>query len=93
MTKRWTLYIIECKDSSLYTGITNDIRRRFRCHCAGKAARYTRGRGPLKLVYKEKCQDKSSALKREYAVKQMSRHGKSALISGKSLQKKSKEKL
>jgi putative endonuclease len=81
MNKRWTLYILECKDGSLYTGITNDVTRRIHSHRTGKAARYTRGRGPIRLVYKERCRDKSSALKREYAVKRLKRREKLVMIS------------
>jgi len=69
--KNWTVYILECKDKTLYTGITDDFERRFAAHNAGKGAKYTRGRGPLKLRYLEVCSDHSAALKREYAIKQM----------------------
>jgi putative endonuclease len=69
----WTLYILKCKDDSLYTGITNNLKRRFEQHESGKGAKYTKGRGPLKLVYQEKCEDKSSALKREIKIKGLSR--------------------
>ena len=71
--KKWVLYILECKDGTLYTGITDNFQRRFEAHKAGKGAKYTRGRGPLVLRYIEECDDHSSALKREIAVKQLTR--------------------
>ena len=73
-------YIIKCADDSLYTGWTNDIRKRFEAHCSGKGAKYTRGRLPVKLVYFEKFHDKKLAMKREYAIKQLSREEKLKLI-------------
>lgn len=78
----WQLYILRCGDGTLYTGITDDIPRRLAAHRAGKGAKYTRGRGPLELVYREECPDKSAALKRELAVKGLSRAEKLALIKG-----------
>jgi putative endonuclease len=78
--KNWFVYLLECNDHTLYTGITNDLARRFGCHQAGKAARYTRGRLPVRLVYHERCIDQSSALKREHAIKQMDRREKLSLI-------------
>ncbi|MBV1900168.1 MAG: GIY-YIG nuclease family protein [Kordiimonadaceae bacterium] len=69
----WTLYIIRCGDDSLYTGITNDLDRRLENHRIGKGAKYTRGRGPLELIYSETHPDRSSASKREIAVKKLSK--------------------
>ena len=63
------LYILRCGDNSLYTGITTDVARRLAAHQSGKGAKYTRGRGPLTLVYQEELPDKPSALRRELAVK------------------------
>jgi len=74
------LYILRCGDGTLYTGITDDIERRLTAHRSGKGAKYTRGRGPLKLVYREECADRSAALRREWAVKQLTRAEKLALI-------------
>lgn len=71
--KSWVLYILECKDGTLYTGITDDLERRLAAHNSGKGAKYTRGRGPLKLRYLEDCPDRSAALKREFAVKQLTK--------------------
>ena len=60
----WYVYILRCGDGTLYTGITDDIPRRLAAHRAGKGAKYTRGRGPLELVYQERVPDKSAALRR-----------------------------
>jgi putative endonuclease len=65
----WFLYILECSDGSLYTGITTDLSRRTQRHNEGKGARYTRTRRPVKLVYYETCENRSAALIREAAVK------------------------
>ena len=75
------VYIIKCKDDSLYTGWTNNLEKRFKDHCNGKGAKYTRGRGPLELVYYEEYEDKKEAMKREYQLKQLSREKKIKLIS------------
>jgi putative endonuclease len=75
------VYIIECKDGSLYTGITTDVLRRFREHQKGVGAHYTRAKGVKKIVYKESCSDRSSASKREAQIKRLSREGKLLLIS------------
>ncbi len=77
----WFLYILRCRDGSLYTGITTDVEKRFEAHRSGKGAKYTRGRGPLELVYREECGTHSEALKREIAVKRLSREEKKALCS------------
>lgn len=74
------LYILRCGDNSLYTGITTDVARRLAAHQSGKGAKYTRGRGPLTLVYQEELPDKPSALRRELAVKALTREEKLALI-------------
>ena len=76
----WYLYILRCKDDSLYTGITTDVEKRLEAHRTGKGAKYTRGRGPLELVYREECSDHSGALRREMEVKAMSREEKLKLI-------------
>jgi len=75
----WYIYILRCGDDTLYTGITDDVEKRLAAHRAGKGAKYTRGRGPLELVYTEAAPDKSAALKREIAIKRMSRKGKLAM--------------
>lgn len=76
----WYLYILRCGDGTLYTGITTDVHRRLEAHRQGRGAKYTRGRGPLELIYQEKCGTHSEALKRELAVKQLSRAEKETLI-------------
>lgn len=81
MEKVWTVYILECADGTLYTGITDDLPRRLKAHEDGKGAKYTRGRGPLKLRYRENVPDKSTALKRECAIKRLRRGEKMALLS------------
>lgn len=76
----WQLYILRCGDGSLYTGITRDLNRRLAEHRQGRGAKYTRGRGPLELVYRQPCPDHSAALSREAAVKKLDRRQKLALI-------------
>lgn len=80
MENAWYLYILRCKDDTLYTGITTDVEKRLEAHRSGKGAKYTRGRSPLTLVYRETCGTHSEALKRELAVKAMSREEKQKLI-------------
>lgn len=79
----WYLYILRCGDGTLYTGITTDVERRLEAHRQGRGAKYTRGRGPLELAYQEECGTHSEALKREYAVKQLTREEKENLICNK----------
>ena len=80
MDKKWYLYILRCGDGSLYTGITTDVAARLLQHRSGKGAKYTRGRGPLEVVYTEECDDHSAALKREWAVKALPREEKEKMI-------------
>ncbi len=82
MESTWYLYILRCKDDTLYTGITTDVQKRLEVHQSGKGAKYTRGRGPLELVYSESCGSHSQALKRELQVKALSREEKKSLIAG-----------
>ena len=79
----WFVYILHCGDNSLYTGITDDVERRLAAHRSGKGAKYTRGRGPLELLYTEEHPDRASASRREYAIKHLSREGKLKLINSK----------
>ncbi|MGC1453681.1 MAG: GIY-YIG nuclease family protein [Nitrospirota bacterium] len=76
----WSLYTLKCRDGTLYTGITTDLSRRVRQHNDGTASRYTRSRLPVKLIFSEPCRGRSQALKREYAMKQLSRKEKIAYI-------------
>lgn len=80
MEKNWYLYILRCGDGSLYTGITTDVSRRLAAHRRGKGAKYTRGRGPLELVYRQVCGTHSDALRRELEIKALSRGEKEQLI-------------
>ena len=79
-TEGWYVYIIECSDKSLYTGITSNIEHRIKDHNSGKGCRYTRSRLPVKLVYTEICRTKSQVLKREAQLKKWTRVKKNALI-------------
>lgn len=67
------VYILKCNDDSLYTGWTNDLKKRIKAHSNGKGAKYTKARLPVELVYFEEFDDKISAMKREYAIKQLKR--------------------
>ena len=80
MDSGWYLYILRCRDGSLYTGITTDVDKRLEMHRSGKGAKYTRGRGPLELVYRESCSCHSDALKRERQIKALNRKQKLELI-------------
>ena len=74
------VYMLRCKDGSLYTGWTNDLEHRLAMHNSGRGAKYTRGRGPLALVYSEELPDKEAALRRECAIKKLRREQKLALL-------------
>lgn len=77
---QWFVYILECKEGSLYTGITNNLEKRIEAHNNGLGAKYTKARKPVILRYFEKVANKSLALKREYAIKQLSREKKVAML-------------
>lgn len=78
---KWLVYIVRCKDKTLYTGITNDLKSRVREHNASHGgAKYTRSRRPVRLVYHEVCASRSEALTREYEIKQYTREQKLKLI-------------
>ena len=76
----WYVYMLRCSDRTLYTGITNDLSARIRAHNAGTGAKYTRGRGPVELVYTEELPTHGEALRREYTIKQLKKELKLALI-------------
>ena len=76
----WYVYIVRCRDGSLYTGIATDVERRITDHLSNKGAKYLRGRGPLKLVYKKQVGGKGRALEVEHKVKRLPRHKKETLI-------------
>ena len=73
-------YILKCNDNSLYTGWTNDITHRLKMHNEGKGAKYTRGRGPVELVYLEEFETKQEAMSREAKIKRLTRKEKLLLI-------------
>ena len=79
--QEWTVYILRCRDDSLYTGIALDVERRLDEHGRGVASKYTRSRRPVALVYAEPAMSRSGALKREAAVKRLSRDEKLRLIA------------
>lgn len=77
----WSLYMVKCQDTSLYTGITTDISRRLKEHNAKKGAFYTKNKVPVELVYQESMRNRSEALKREHAIKKLTRKQKLKLIN------------
>lgn len=82
----WSVYILKCADTSLYTGVTTDTKRRVQEHNQGKlGAKYTRARRPVELLYTEECDDRSGACKREAAIKKLSRQQKLLLIQSGSI--------
>lgn len=78
----WFVYLLRCGDGTLYCGIALDVQARLEAHAAGKGARYTRGRGPLAVVFSEVFPSKSEALRREREIKALPRRAKLALIAG-----------
>ncbi len=77
----WFVYVAECTDGSLYTGIARDVAARIAAHDAGRGAKYTRGRGPLRLLATRRCKSEGNALRLERAVKTLSREQKRALVA------------
>ena len=80
----WFVYLLRCRDGSLYTGATNDLPRRLASHRAGRASAYTGSRRPLRLVYVERHSSRSAALRREAAIKRLTRRAKLALVDARS---------
>ncbi len=76
----WLVYILKCGDNSLYTGITNNIEKRLLAHEEGRGAKYTKGRGPFKIVYKKKFESRSEATIREMEIKKLDSKEKNKLI-------------
>lgn len=72
-------YMLKCKDNTYYTGYTNDLEKRIKAHNEGKGAKYTKGRGPVELVYYEEYEDKSTAMRREWELKQLSKREKESM--------------
>lgn len=91
MKKQWTIYILQCRDGTLYTGITDDLGHRLKAHESGRGAKYTRGRGPFQVRYRETAPDKAAALKREWALKRLRKQEKMTLI--REFERKSAESL
>ena len=81
LKSHWLVYMLRCRDGSLYTGITNDLPKRLKAHAAGRASKYTRSRLPLRLAYSEPQRSKSAALKREATIKKLSRQAKLLLVT------------
>ena len=80
--KSWYVYMVRCADNTLYTGMAKDVAARVEQHNTGRGAKYTRSRKPVVLVYEEPCADRSSALKREHALKRLSAVEKEQLCDG-----------
>ena len=76
----WCVYMLLCDDNTIYTGITNDLKKRFDNHISGKGAKYLRGRKPLEIVYTENFKNRSMATKREIEIKKLNRREKEILI-------------
>jgi len=79
--QQWHVYIVRCRDGSLYTGIALDVERRITEHRANKGAKYLRGRGPIELVFQKKIGDKGAALKLEQEIKRLPKSQKEALVN------------
>jgi putative endonuclease len=77
----WWVYVVRCADGSLYTGVARDLAARIAAHNAGRGARYTRGRGPVTLVYQEAADDRASAQRREAAIKRLPAAAKAGLAA------------
>ena len=83
MEQKWYVYILQCADGTLYTGITNDLDRRLKAHNAGTASKYTRVRRPVAMVYREEVETKGDALRRELQIKALPRQKKLDLFKDK----------
>jgi len=81
VTRGWLVYMLRCRDGTLYTGATNDLARRLDRHAAGRGSRYTRSRLPVRLVFSEPARDRGAALRREAALKRLTRREKLALVA------------
>jgi putative endonuclease len=87
----WSLYVAECADGSYYTGIAKDIEKRIETHNSGKGSKYTAAHGPVKLIFQESQGDYSTALRREYQVKTLSKERKIRFIAGEKLRRPAKK--
>jgi putative endonuclease len=77
----WSVYLLRCADGTLYAGSTTDVEARVRAHNAGRGARYTSGRRPVEVVYREACGSRAAALRREHALKRLTRSAKETLVT------------
>jgi putative endonuclease len=93
LTNNWFCYLLHCADNTLYCGITNNLDKRIASHNAGKAAKYTRSRYPVVLVFAEPCDDRSAASRRELAIKKLPRSEKLRLIESDHSQQAGIEKI
>ena len=84
-------YMLQCKDGTYYIGYTNDLKKRVKAHNEGKGAKYTKGRGPVELIYYEEYEEKSQAMRREWEMKRLSRSQKEELRNNKKMQIKMDE--
>jgi putative endonuclease len=80
VSSTWSVYLVRCADGTYYAGSTTDVAARSTAHNAGRGARYTSGRRPVEVVYQEVCGSKSAALRREHALKRLTRAAKETLI-------------
>lgn len=87
----WSLYIAECADGTYYTGIAKDVEKRVETHNSGKGSKYTAAHGPVKLIFQEPQGDYSTALRREYQVKTLSKKRKIRLVAGEKLSRPAKK--
>ena len=76
----WVVYMVKCKDSSIYTGISNNLKKRLDTHKKGNGSKYVRARLPFKLIYTEECQSRSIAIKREIEIKKLDKKNKELLV-------------
>ncbi|OZM55861.1 endonuclease [Lottiidibacillus patelloidae] len=87
------VYILECRDGTLYTGYTNNVQKRLQVHSSGKGAKYTRGRLPVTLIYEKQFTNKSEALKEEYKIKKLTKQQKLKLVKTRDAKVVDSEKL
>ena len=76
----WTVYMVRCSDNSIYTGISNNLRKRLEVHSTGNGSKYIRTRLPFKLIYEEECLGRSNALRREIEIKKLTKKNKELLV-------------
>jgi putative endonuclease len=91
LKESWSLYIAECADGSYYTGIAKDVEKRIESHNSGKGSKYTATHGPVKLIFQEPQGDYSTALRREYQVKTLTKERKIRLVAGEKLRRPKKK--